>query len=156
MRRPRPVEEASMLVGQLSPKTSVRLTVIGIEAPLREAATSFLRPGIGLVVACHGNGEAAGVLSKSDIVRHMATARAEPTSVSALMSSPFFSCTPDDDLHAIWETMSARSLQNLPVLGAGARPVGVLDIRDAMKALFEQEELQEKLLANYIAGIGYQ
>jgi hypothetical protein len=32
----------------------------------------------------------------------------------------------------------------------------VLDIRDAMKALFEQEENQERLLANYIAGIGYQ
>lgn len=145
-----------MLVGQLSPVTSVRLTVIGVDAPLHEAAVSFLTPGIGLVIACHGNGEAAGVLSKSDLVRHMATARAQLASVSALMSSPFFSCKPDDDLHAIWETMSLRSLQNVPVLDAGARPVGVLDIRDAMKALFEQEELQEKLLANYIAGVGYQ
>jgi CBS domain-containing protein len=145
-----------MLVGQLGPMTSVRLTVIGVDAPLHEAAVSFLKPGIGLVIACHGNGEAAGVLSKSDLVRHMATARAELASVSALMSSPFFSCTPDDDLHAIWETMSTRSLQNVPVLNMDARPIGVLDIRDAMKALFEQEELQEKLLANYIAGVGYQ
>jgi CBS domain-containing protein len=145
-----------MLVGQLRPVTSVRLMVIGVDAPLHEAAVSFLKPGIGLVVACHGNGEAAGVLSKSDLVRHMATARAELASVSALMSSPFFSCTPDDDLHAIWETMSTRSLQNVPVLNMDARPIGVLDIRDAMKALFEQEELQEKLLANYIAGVGYQ
>ena len=145
-----------MLVGQLSRMTSVRLTVVGIDAPLHEAAVSFLKPGIGLVVACRGNGLAAGVLSKSDLVRHMATARAELASVSALMSSPFFSCTPDDDLHAMWETMTSRSLQSVPVLNSGARPVGVLDIRDAMKALFEQEELQEKLLANYIAGVGYQ
>lgn len=96
------------------------------------------------------------MLSKSDLVRHMAAAQAGLANVSALMSSPFFSCTPNDDLHAIWQTMSARNLQNVPVLDTGARPVGVLDIRDAMKALFEQEELQEKLLANYIAGIGYQ
>jgi CBS domain-containing protein len=115
-----------MLVGQLSPVTSVRLTVIGVDAPLHEAAVSFLKPGIGLVIACHGNGEAAGVLSKSDLVRHMATARAELASVSALMSSPFFSCTPDDDLHAVWETMSTRSLQNVPVLNSDTRPVGVL------------------------------
>ena len=27
---------------------------------------------------------------------------------------------------------------------------------DAMKALYEQEELQEHMLADYIAGIGYQ
>lgn len=145
-----------MLVGQLKPMTSVRLTVIGVDAPLHKAAVSFLKPGIGLVVACNGNGEAAGVLSKSDLVRHMAAAQAGLANVSALMSSPFFSCTPNDDLHAIWQTMSARNLQNVPVLDTGARPVGVLDIRDAMKALFEQEELQEKLLANYIAGIGYQ
>lgn len=145
-----------MLVAQLSPMTSVRLTVIGVDTPLHEAAVAFLKPGIGLVVACHGSGEAAGVLSKSDLVRHMATAQADLASVSALMSSPFFSCTPNDDLHSVWETMSARSLQNAPVLDAGAKPVGVLDIRDAMKALFEQEELQEKLLANYVAGIGYQ
>jgi CBS domain-containing protein len=145
-----------MLVGQLGPMTSVRLTVIGVDAPLHEAAVSLLKPGIGLVVACRGSGEAAGVLSKSDLVHHMATARAELASVSALMSSPFFSCTPDDDLHAIWETMSTRSLQNVPVLNMDARPIGVLDIRDAMKALFEQEELQEKLLANYISGVGYQ
>lgn len=145
-----------MLVGQLGPMTSVRLTVIDVNAPLHEAAVSFLKPGIGLVVACHGNGMAAGVLSKSDLVRHMAAATADLANVSGLMSSPFFSCTPDDDLHAIWQTMSSQSLQNAPVLNADARPVGVLDIRDAMKALFEQEELQERLLANYIAGVGYQ
>lgn len=145
-----------MLVGQLSPMTSVRLTVVGVDAPLHEAADSLLKPGIGLVVACRGNGFAAGVLSKSDLVRHMAAERAGLANVSALMTNPFFSCTPDDDLHTIWETMSARSLQNVPVLDTVPRPIGVLDIRDAMKALFEQEELQEKLLANYIAGIGYQ
>lgn len=145
-----------MLVGQLGPVLSRRLTVVDVEAPLHEAATSFLKPGIGLVVVCRIDGGAAGVLSKSDLVRHMATAATALASVSVLMSSPFFSCTPDDDLHAIWETMSARSLQNMPVLGADAKPVGVLDIRDAMQALFEQEELQERLLANYIAGIGYQ
>ncbi|MGB3477013.1 MAG: CBS domain-containing protein [Mesorhizobium sp.] len=145
-----------MLVEQLAPLTSARLTVVDLEAPLHIAAVSFLKPGIGLVVACHGNGEAAGVLSKSDLVRHLALAQADLTNVSALMSSPFFSCTPDDELHSIWEIMSARNLKNAPVLGAGEKPIGVLDIRDAMKALFEQEELQEKLLADYIAGIGYQ
>lgn len=145
-----------MLVGQLNPMTSIRLTVVDADAPLHEAAVSFLKPGIGLVVACQGNGKVVGVLSKSDLVRHMATAHTALASVSALMSSPFFSCTPNDDLHSIWEAMSARGFQNAPVLGAGAKPIGVLDIRDAMKALFEQEELQEKFLANYIAGIGYQ
>jgi predicted transcriptional regulator len=66
------------------------------------------------------------------------------------------SCRPADDVHDTWESMQARRLQSLPVLGADARPLGVLDIRDALKVLIEQEEYQERLLANYVAGSGHQ
>jgi hypothetical protein len=51
--------------------------------------------------------------------------------------------------------MVARSLQNVPVINDGAKPLGILDIRDAMKALFEEEELQERMLFNYVTGVGY-
>jgi hypothetical protein len=52
--------------------------------------------------------------------------------------------------------MAAQSLQNIPVLSTHSTPVGVLDIRDALNVLFEQEEQDERLLINYIAGVGYQ
>jgi hypothetical protein len=52
--------------------------------------------------------------------------------------------------------MMENRIQNMPVLGNDAKPLGVLDIRDALRVLlFEQEQLQEHMLANYIAGIGY-
>jgi hypothetical protein len=51
--------------------------------------------------------------------------------------------------------MTARKLQNVPVLGANRKPLGILDIRDAMQALFEYEQFQERVLIDYIAGIGY-
>jgi hypothetical protein len=44
----------------------------------------------------------------------------------------------------------------MPVLGTDSKPLGVLDIRDALKVLFEQEEYQEQMLFNYVAGVGYQ
>ena len=72
------------------------------------------------------------------------------------MSRTIVSCRSTDDVHDVWQTMATQGLQNVPVLGAGSKPLGILDIRDAMKALFEQEEYQERLLTNYIAGIGYQ
>lgn len=144
-----------MFVGQFTAMTSARLSLIDVDASLRVAALSFLKPAIGLVVACRANGEAVGVLSKSDLVRHMAHSGDASTGVAALMSQPFISCIPDDDLHSAWQKMAAKNLQNMPVLNAGSKPIGVLDIRDAMKVLFEQEELQERLLADYIAGIGY-
>jgi CBS domain-containing protein len=119
------------------------------------AALSLSRPGIGLVVVCNANGAAEGVLSKSDLVRHLVSSASSVPPVSTLMSTSIVSCTPQDDLHEVWQTMAANSLQNMPVVDLGARPVGILDIRDAMKVLFEREEIQEQILSNYVAGVGY-
>lgn len=149
-------QEGVMRIDSLHPVISARLMVVDVDAPLRSAALSLSRPAIGLVVVCHGSGEAAGVLSKSDLVRHLANSGPTEAPIAALMSRSIVSCGPDDDLHSVWQTMAAQGLQNVPVLGADSKPLGVLDIRDAMKALFKQEELQERLLANYISGIGYQ
>ena len=145
-----------MRIEQLSSMTSLRLVTIDIDATLRAAALSLSNPGTGLVVVCHGNGGAAGVLSKSDLVRHLANSGATQTTAATLMSQPIVYCTPDDDVHSVWQTMAAHGLQNVPVLGVDRKPLGILDVRDAMKALFEQEEFEERLLTNYIAGIGYQ
>jgi CBS domain-containing protein len=145
-----------MRVDSLHPATSSRLVAIDVDAPLRSAALSLSKPSVGLVVVCHGSGEAAGVLSKSDLIRHLAHSGPAETTVAAVMSRPIVSCSPDDDVHSVWQIMSQQGLQNVPVLDAYSKPLGTLDIRDAMKALFEQEEFQEHMLANYIAGIGYQ
>lgn len=145
-----------MRIEQLSSMTSLRLVTIDIDATLRAAALSLSNPGTGLVVVCHGNGGAAGVLSKSDLVRHLANSGATQTTAATLMSQPIVYCTPDDDVHSVWQTMAAHGLQNVPVLAVDRKPLGILDVRDAMKALFEQEEFEERLLTNYIAGIGYQ
>ena len=145
-----------MRIKQLDPVTAGRLVTVDAKAPPRAAALLLAKPRIGLVVVCHGDGTAQGVLSKSDLIRHLANPGQDIRTVSALMTRRFVSCTPEDEVHLTWERMNRQGLQNLPVLDGGSKPVGVLDIRDAVKALYEQEELQERLLANYIAGVGYQ
>ncbi len=71
------------------------------------------------------------------------------------MSRNIIACDPADDLQAAWQVMVNNRLQNMPVFGGEAKPLGVLDIRDALKVLFEQERIQEHMLTDYIAGIGY-
>jgi CBS domain-containing protein len=145
-----------MRIDSLHPVILARLMVIDVDAELRSAALLLSKPSIGLVVVCRGSGEATGVLSKSDLVRHLANSGSSEAPVATLMSRSIVSCSPDDDVHSVWQLMAAQGLQNVPVLGADSKPLGILDIRDAMKALFEQEEFQEQQLANYIGGIGYQ
>ena len=144
-----------MLIDKLHALTSPRLAVIDVNATVQAAAFSLSRPGIGLVVVCNGKGGAEGVLSKSDLVRHLVSPASSVPPVSALMSTSIMSCTPQDDLHEVWQTMAANSLQNMPVVDIGAKPIGILDIRDAMKVLFEREEIQEQILSDYVAGVGY-
>ena len=144
-----------MLIDKLHALTSPRLAVIDVNATVQAAALSLSRPGVGLVVVCNGNGGAEGVLSKSDLVRHLVSPASSVPPVSALMSTSIMSCTPQDDLHEVWQTMAANSLQNMPVVDVGVRPTGILDIRDAMKVLFEREEIQEQILSDYVAGVGY-
>ena len=144
-----------MRIDRLHSVTSTRLMVIDADATLQSAALALSSPGIGLVVVCQGGGEAVGVLSKSDLVRHLANAGSADAPAAALMSRSIVACCPGDDVHSVWQTMSARGLQNLPVLGSDAIPLGILDIRDALKALLEEEEFEEHQLVNYIAGVGY-
>jgi CBS domain-containing protein len=144
-----------MLIDKLHALTSSRLAVIDFNATVQAAALSLSRPGIGLVVVCNVGGGAEGVLSKSDLVRHLTSPTSSAPPVSALMSRSIVSCSPQDDVHDVWQIMAARSLQNIPVIDVGARPRGILDIRDAMKVLFEQEEMQERMLFNYVSGVGY-
>ena len=143
-----------MRLEKLYPMTSARLMVIDVRATLQTAARTLSNSGIGLAVVGDNNGRAAGVLSKSDLIRHLADQQDKAT-IATLMSRRIVSCTPQDELHAAWQIMLDNRLQNMPVLSSDAKPLGVLDARDALKVLFEQEQLQEHMLANYIAGIGY-
>lgn len=145
-----------MLIETLHAITSVRLAVIPVDTKLRAAASALFNRHIGLLVVCDENGKATGVVSKSDIVRHLSDVGVAEAPVADLMSRDIVSCGPEDDLHATWQRMAAQNLQNMPVLSTDSKPLGVLDIRDALKALFEQEEYQERLLINYVAGVGYQ
>ncbi len=146
-----------MRVEMLRQFTLARLARVDVEATVKTAALAFSNRHIGLLVVCKSNGEATGVVSKSDLVRHLARTGAADEPVADLMSHPIISCDPNDDLYFTWQTMTERGIQNMPVLTAQKySPLGILDVRDALKVLLEQEEYQETLLTNYIAGVGYQ
>jgi CBS domain-containing protein len=144
-----------MRIDELHSVTVRRLQVIFDGATLEAAALAFSGAHIGLLIVCDKNGAAAGIVSKSDVIRHLAC-DGPGAPVTSLMSRTIISCAPDDDLHDAWRLMVNRNLQNMPVLSTDSTPLGVLDIRDATKVLFEEEELQEHLLINYVAGVGYQ
>jgi len=143
-----------MFVKELKQEAAARLKVVAAAASVRSAALALSDHRIGLLVVCEDD-RAIGVVSKSDVIRHIAAGGRGASSIAPVMSRSIVACTPDDELYSTWQTMSGRGLQNMPVVGSGGAPLGVLDIRDALGALLDDERYQERLLANYVTGVGY-
>ena len=144
-----------MLVDHLAPATRRRYRTIDGRHSVQHAARAFADPEIGLLVVCGGDGQLQGVVSKSDLVGHLARAGAASVAIERVMTRAVATIAGEADLAATWALMAARRLQNLPVLAADRRPVGTLDARDALQALLEAERQQEEQLVRYIDGVGY-
>jgi CBS domain-containing protein len=135
-----------------------RLTVVGLDAPICDAARILIDPNTPLVVVCDGEGIAVGVISSIDLVRVLTRDDADAVRAKAesVMTRPIQSCDENQPLQALWETMGARSLRSVPVLDEAGRPRGVVHARDVARALLDEVTNEELLLRDYVLGIGYQ
>lgn len=144
-----------MFIRDLGDQLRDRFKSLDEMAPVRVAADALANSRLGLIIV-HGPDErASGVVSKSDLVRHLAQAGHVDLPITEVMTRTVITASPADDLHETWQYMMRQRLQNLPVVGSDRKPVGTLDIRDALSAILKLEENQEEALINYIAGNGY-
>jgi CBS domain-containing protein len=74
-----------------------------------------------------------GVLSIRDILIRLVAAGLDPTAtpVSQVMSSSLFTCTEADTAESVAERMSEHRIEQMPVLDAGGRLVGMITRRAA-------------------------
>jgi CBS domain-containing protein len=74
-----------------------------------------------------------GVLTIRDILIRLVAAGLDPTAtpVSQVMSSSLFTCTEEDNAESVAERMSEHRIEQMPVLDAGGRLVGMITRRAA-------------------------
>jgi len=135
-----------------------RLAVLDQEASLLDAAKILANRDTPLVVVCDSDGIAVGVISPSHIINTLATAGVDALgfNAGALMTKPALSCHIDEDLEQVWPVMTSRTLPCAPILDRDGRPQGVLFARDVAIALLDEVNYDEKLLRDYVMGVGYQ
>lgn len=146
---------ARMFVRDIGEQLRARFKALDEMSPIRAAADALANPLLGLVIVRGPDERACGVVSKSDLVRHLAQAGQVELPVAEVMTRTVLTASPADDLRETWQYMVRQRLQNLPVVGSDRKPVGTLDVRDALSAILKLEENQEQALINYIAGNGY-
>ena len=135
-----------------------RLAVLSQEASLFDAAQILANRDTPLAVVCDSNGIAVGVISPFHIVNILATAGADAMGLNAaaIMTKPALSCHIDEALEQVWAVMSSRTLPAAPILDEDGRAQGVLFARDVAIALIDEVNYDEKLLRDYVMGVGYQ
>jgi|SRR3984893_1070209 CBS domain-containing protein len=74
-----------------------------------------------------------GVLTIRDILIRLVAAGLDPTAtpVSQVMSSSLFTCTEEETAESVAERMSEHRIEQMPVLDAGGRLVGMITRRAA-------------------------
>lgn len=128
---------------------------ISQDADLIDAAR-LLVAGTDFLAACNAEGILLGVVTKTDIVRHLSkVARPENGRVRDVMTRSVVSCRNADALTAVSRRMKDRHLKNIPVVDDDYRVTAILTARAILRVLLVDAEYQEELLIDYVKGIGY-
>jgi len=149
-----------MLVKHILEPARKRLAVLSLEASIFDVTQILANQDTHtpLVVVCDSDGIAVGVIAPIHIVHTLASAGVDALSFNAgaIMTKPALTCHIDEALEQVWAVMNSRTLPCAPILDDDGRPQGVLFARDVAIALIDEVNYDEKLLRDYVMGVGYQ
>ena len=134
-----------------------RLVTIQADALLVEAAKLLCGTHRALLVVCDSKETMTGVMTKTDIVRQVASCRGvlSDVRIADVMTTTVTYCKQEDSLHNVLALMHLRDFVHIPIIDEESRPCGVVNARDALQALLGEAEDEEVLLRAYVSGIGY-
>jgi CBS domain-containing protein len=107
--------------------------------------------GIGALLVVE-NGKPVGLFSERDYARKLALRglRSRETPVSAVMSSPVLTISPDASVQEGMQMMTDKFVRHLPVVdGSGLH--GMVSIGDLVKAVIQDQQQLIEQLESYIA-----
>jgi CBS domain-containing protein len=137
----------------LRTKSSAESVVsIAPDATVGELVATLAEHGIGALIVTQG-ADVVGIVSERDVVRRLHDRGADilATAVSELMTSPVITCSPNDYVDAIAETMTEHRFRHLPVVDEG-QLVGVVSIGDVVKNRIRELESDRSQLEQYVTG----
>lgn len=145
------------LVSSIDDVARSRLVTIDVGALLMDAAKLLADTQVSLLVVCGSGGAMVGVITKTDIVSLIGVCGGSAcrTSAADVMTREVVSCRPSDYLPDVLVMMQKRGFVHVPILDDESRPVGVVNARDALRALMAEEEYEQALLRDYVMGVGY-
>ena len=146
------------VVHSLAAQTRLRLAIAHSEALVLDVAKLLGTTQKSLVVVCDRAGQMVGIITKTNIVEQIGCCDAQACKKTAadIMVVDVAFCHETDLLSDVLSTMARLGLVHFPVIDSGYRPIGILNARDALRAVLADEVYEEALLRDYVMGVGYQ
>jgi CBS domain-containing protein len=102
---------------------------------LKDVARMFVEKKITGAPVVNANGELAGVISETDIIRKTTSIGAwSPSTVGQIMTKPAVTVAPDETLQRVCEMMYNRRIHRV-VVAEGAQIKGILTSMDILRAI---------------------
>ncbi|CAG9932735.1 cyclic nucleotide-binding/CBS domain-containing protein [Candidatus Nitrotoga arctica] len=147
----------SILVKNIDALARSRLVTVSADASLVDVSNLLLDTHISLVVVCDSHGAMVGVITKTNMVQQIGRSCESigTTVASDVMTRNVTSCYPTNSLLDALSMMEKSGFVHLPVIDEKSKPSGVVNARDALRALMAEGKYEEALLRDYVMGIGY-
>jgi CBS domain-containing protein len=139
---------AQILAGKGSDVVSTRP-----EATIAEVAGLLKEKRIGAVVVTEADGRLCGIISERDLARGLANhgSRLLEMKVGELMTPDVVTCSPEDGIETLMQTMTDGRFRHLPVVKDGEL-TGIISIGDVVKHRLKELEAETHMLQDYIHG----
>jgi CBS domain-containing protein len=125
---------------------------IEADASVFDAIKRMVEANVGSLLVMEG-GRLAGIVTERDYLRRVTLeGRTErETAVREIMSAPLVYVTPETSLDECMGVMTERRIRHLPVLGEDRNVVGLVSIGDVVKYRSKRQDVQIRLLTDYIS-----
>jgi CBS domain-containing protein len=132
--------------------TRADVVTIGPSETVSDLVAALAEHNVGALIAVDGE-RVAGIVSERDVVRRIAEQGAAvlDAAVDTIMTTSVVSCSSEDAVDSIAETMTQRRIRHMPVIDDG-KLVGVISIGDVVSSRIRQLETDRGQLEQYISG----
>ncbi len=146
--------QISRTVAQVLQDKGSSIWAVAPEATVFAALGLMAEHNVGALVVVD-EGRLVGIFSERDYARKVVLQghASREIAVSAIMTSPVVSVTPEQGLHDCMELMTTHRVRHLPVLDQDGSLAGIVSIGDVVKAEMAEQEFLIEQLQSYIQGV---
>ncbi|NQU56144.1 MAG: CBS domain-containing protein [Rhodospirillales bacterium] len=116
--------------------------LLAASSPVSEAVEAMRARAVSSVIVTDPQGFVVGIITEQDIARRVVFQVAPDTFLSQVMTAPVLSIASTDYLFRAIARMRRFDLKHMPVVDEDGRPLGMIDLHDAMAVTNEKMMLQ--------------